>query len=128
MTQRGTGESAQDVWSEQDWGLAEAKAKQLFNPTAPIDEDRLFSGRSQQVDDLLGVIYERGAHAVLFGERGVGKSSVANIVKVRVPSAVANIRFLKVNCRPEDTFFTLWANMLWEFKYDGGQMGSLGTR
>jgi len=38
---------------------------------------------------------------------------------VRVPSAVANIRFLKVNCRPEDTFFTLWANMLWEFKHDG---------
>jgi Cdc6-like AAA superfamily ATPase len=27
--------------------------------------------------------------------------------------------FKKENCRPEDTFFTLWAKMLWSFDYEG---------
>ena len=116
---RGTLEGGHEPWTDADWGIAAASARRLFNPTSPIDEDRLFSGRLRQVNDLLGVVYERGAHAVLFGERGVGKSSLANVVRARVPAAVTNIRFLKTNCRPEDTFFTLWANMLWEFKHEG---------
>lgn len=107
------------VWGPKDWGLAMAKARQLFNPSSPIDEGRLFSGRAQQVSDLLDIIYERGAHAVIFGERGVGKSSLANTLSERVPSVVTNMNFKKENCRPEDTFFTLWAKMLWEFEYEG---------
>lgn len=81
-------------------------------------EERLFSGRIQQVSDLLSIIYEKGAHGILFGERGVGKSSLANTITAKIPPAITNIKFLKENCRPEDTFFTLWSKMLWEFKYE----------
>jgi Cdc6-like AAA superfamily ATPase len=67
----------------------------------------------------LGVVYERGAHAILFGERGVGKSSLANTITAKIPPAVTNIQFLKENCRPEDTFFTLWSKILFNFQYNG---------
>jgi Cdc6-like AAA superfamily ATPase len=107
------------VSSDQRWGLADAQARRLFNPSSPIDEERLFSGRIKQVSDLLGVTYEKGAHAVLFGERGVGKSSLANIITAKIPPAIMNLKFQKENCRPEDTFFTLWAKMLWQYEYDG---------
>lgn len=107
------------AWDDQAWGLAAAKTQQLFNPSSPIDEERLFQGRLEQVKDLLGVIYERGAHAILFGERGVGKSSLKNTITAKIPPAVTNIKFLKQNCRPEDTFFTLWSKMLWDFQYEG---------
>jgi Cdc6-like AAA superfamily ATPase len=106
------------AWNDQQWGLAEASARRLFNPSSPIDEERLFSGRIQQVSDLLTIIYEKGAHGILFGERGVGKSSLANTITAKIPPAITNIKFLKENCRPEDTFFTLWSKMLWEFKYE----------
>jgi Cdc6-like AAA superfamily ATPase len=106
------------AWNDQQWGLAEASARRLFNPSSPIDEERLFSGRIQQVSDLLSIIYEKGAHGILFGERGVGKSSLANTITAKIPPAITNIKFLKENCRPEDTFFTLWSKMLWEFKYE----------
>lgn len=109
----------QEAWDDRRWGLAHAQTRTLFNPSAPIDEDRLFSGRLPQVSDLLGVVYEKGAHAILYGERGVGKSSLANIVTSRVPQAVKNIKFLKQNCSPEDDYFTLWSKILFEFKYDG---------
>lgn len=107
------------VWSERDWGLADANAQRLFNPSSPIDEERLFSGRIDQVSDLLGVVYEKGAHAILFGERGVGKSSLANTIAARIPPAVTNIKVMKENCRPDDTFSTLWSKILFTFQYDG---------
>jgi Cdc6-like AAA superfamily ATPase len=106
-------------WDAKAWGLAAAATRNLFNPSSPIDADRLFSGRISQVQDTLDIIYERGAHAVLFGERGVGKSSLANTISSRIPTAVTNIKFLKDNCRPEDTFFGLWSKMLWNFQYEG---------
>jgi Cdc6-like AAA superfamily ATPase len=107
------------AWSEQDWGIALAKTQRLFNPSSPIDEERLFSGRLDQVSDLLGVVYEKGAHAILFGERGVGKSSLANTITAKIPPAVSNVKFLKENCRPEDTYFTLWSKFLFDFQYAG---------
>ncbi|HEY5305609.1 MAG TPA: ATP-binding protein [Pseudolabrys sp.] len=108
-----------EPWTDQDWGLAEATTRRLFNPSSPIDEDRLFSGRLAQVNDMLGVVYEKGAHAILYGERGVGKSSLANTITAKIPPVVTNIKFLKENCRPEDTFFTLWSKILFGFQYDG---------
>lgn len=79
----------------------------------------MFSGRIGQVNDVLNVVYERGAHSILFGERGVGKSSLANIISAKIPPVLANIQVLKENCRPDDTFFTLWSKMLFNFDYDG---------
>lgn len=111
--------SISSTWGDKDWGLAIAKSKQLFNPSSPIDEGRLFSGRIQQVNDLLDIVYERGAHAVIFGERGVGKSSLANTLSSRIPSVVTNMTFKKENCRPDDKFFSLWSKMLWDFDYEG---------
>jgi Cdc6-like AAA superfamily ATPase len=111
--------AAKDTWTDQDWGIAHAAAQRLFNPSSPIDEDRLFSGRFEQVTDLLGVVYEKGAHAILYGERGVGKSSLANTITAKIPPAVTNIKIVKENCRPEDTFFTLWSKILFNYQYDG---------
>ena len=108
-------------WIEKDWNLAYARAVQLFEPTSPIDQNRFFAGRIPQAVALLDSVYQKGAHSIIFGERGVGKSSLANIIQERVPPEVSNIRFVKVNCRPRDTFFELWGNALYDFDYDEGE-------
>ena len=51
-----------------------------FNPSAPIDRRNVFAGRSDQLAALYTVIRQRGQHAVIYGERGVGKTSLASIV------------------------------------------------
>jgi|SRR5579863_243980 len=51
-----------------------------FTPNTPIDSRSLFAGRKKQVDSLISAIFQRGSHAVLFGERGVGKSSLARTI------------------------------------------------
>ncbi len=51
---------------------------EAFTPGAPINSRDLFSGRKKQVDKAISTIFQRGQHAVIFGERGVGKTSLAN--------------------------------------------------
>ena len=110
--------TAAEKWSDLDWNVASSTTRSLFEPRSPIDQNELFSGRIGQVTDLLEVVYEKGAHAIIYGERGVGKSSLANVIRENVPPVVANIKFVKDNCRPEDGFFHLWSKMLYGFTYE----------
>jgi hypothetical protein len=106
-----------------DWEFLKAAAQNLFRPRAPIDDDRLFSGRIKQIQDVLDVVYEDGGHAVIFGERGVGKTSLANIIEKRVAPILSSVRALKVSCSPHDSFFDLWSNMLHGFEVDNNPIG-----
>lgn len=109
-----------EEWQDKDWNLAHAKASQLFAPTSPIDQEKFFAGRLKQASDLLDSVYQKGAHSIIFGERGVGKSSLANIIRDKVPPQVSNICFVKQNCRPSDAYFDLWSNALYSFDYEDG--------
>jgi hypothetical protein len=47
---------------------------EAFTPTAPIKSRDLFAGRKVQVDKVVRAVLQRGEHAILYGERGVGKN------------------------------------------------------
>ena len=68
-----------EVGNEQTWMEMEIQARKLFSPSAPINEADLFSGRLEQISRIVNAVAERGRHAVLYGERGVGKTSLGNI-------------------------------------------------
>jgi hypothetical protein len=53
---------------------------QVFTPGSPINERDLFAGRIEQLEKIIDAVSERCCHAVLFGERGAGKTSLTNIV------------------------------------------------
>ena len=44
-----------------------------FRPHAPIDDSKLFAGRTQELAQIIDCINQIGRHGLLFGERGVGK-------------------------------------------------------
>ncbi len=54
-----------------------AQIYSAFTPNTPINSRSLFAGRTREVEKLMSAIFQPGAHAVLFGERGVGKTSLA---------------------------------------------------
>lgn len=107
--------------NDDDWGMIDAAAQQVFRPTAPIDENRLFAGRIEQVRALLDVIYQAGAHAIVYGERGVGKSSLANIINERILGPSKFNKVLKISCSPNDTFATIWGNVFFDYTHHNGQ-------
>lgn len=106
--------------SESDWSLLRAAAQNLFNPKTPIDDDKLFAGRIDQVNSLLDVVYEPGGHAIIFGERGVGKTSLAKIIKHKIAPVIPNIDVPEpISCMTGDDFYKIWGNAFNDYNANG---------
>ncbi len=84
----------------------------IFSPSAPIENIDLFVGRHMHVEKIKSVIEERGEHAVLYGGRGVGKTSLANIVT----QLFKNITSSKITCNRTDDFKSIWEKAVTKIK------------
>jgi len=91
-----------------DWQTLGYEATQLFSPSAPVDESDLFAGRSTELSRLTEVVLERGKHAVLYGERGVGKTSLARVFHLLFPAIIRKVLLVKEQVDPSDNFSTVW--------------------
>ena len=77
---------------------------QVYSPAAPINSDKLFCGRREQLNRINAAVNERGQHIAIYGERGVGKTSLANIVEKRYIGAIT----AKITCNNESSLAGLW--------------------
>lgn len=103
----------------QDWFRLEVQCNQIFTPHSPIDEQELFAGRRTLLNRLVDVVFQEGQHAVLFGERGVGKSSLANVLKEKVFAQIGTISVIKRNCTSKHNFKMIWQHIFSDFNYSG---------
>ena len=101
----------------------EVQVSRVFTPRSPVTVRELFSGRTDQVDKVFDALGQIGLHAILYGERGVGKTSLANIIQLVASSRGTRILTCKVNCEAADTFQTIWRKALKEFKYNTTHRG-----
>jgi Cdc6-like AAA superfamily ATPase len=83
------------------------QASQVFTPGLPIDEKDLFAGRIPLIGKVITILGQRGQHAIIFGERGVGKTSFANVLKSYL-STPTMILAPRVECITTDTFSSIW--------------------
>lgn len=93
-----------------------ARSSEVFSPAAPINRRDLFAGRLEQLQRVFDAINTRGQHAVIFGERGVGKTSLANIVQELLSGQMHPGFTAKVNCSKDDTFQSAWHKVLDEIE------------
>jgi len=84
-----------------------------FSPSAPID-GRAFSGRESQVTDVINACVQRGQHVVIFGERGAGKTSLANKLHAMLRTKFVTPTCGTINCDQTTTFASLWRTILSE--------------
>jgi len=87
---------------------------EVFSPSAPITRSDLFTGRQRQVQDLLQAILQRGQHAVVCGERGVGKTSLVTLL---ADFAQGPLVVVRVAGDPTDTFSSLWRKAARGFRF-----------
>ncbi len=93
-----------------------------FSPSAPIDRRDVFAGRRDQLAALYTVMRQRGQHAVIYGERGVGKTSLAGIAadQARQDSFFT----AHVICDSGDDFGSIWRKIFEEISVlTDGQLG-----
>jgi hypothetical protein len=79
---------------------------EVFRPGAPVDRDELFAGREHEQWALMEAIRSPGSHAVVYGERGIGKTSLAATV---TDMCNRNGRIaVRITCDAGDNFATIW--------------------
>jgi Cdc6-like AAA superfamily ATPase len=83
-----------------------------FSPSQPITDKTLFAGRLDQMRTLLDVIFQAGQHAVIYGERGVGKTSLSRVIKQVVNQSYWTADY---TCSSADTFGSIWREVLRSF-------------
>jgi len=64
-----------------------ARLREAFTPTRPKQNSALFSGRFRQMQRIIAAIEEERAHVMVYGERGSGKTSLANVLAGKAEEA-----------------------------------------
>jgi Cdc6-like AAA superfamily ATPase len=88
---------------------------EIYTPSYPIEIRELFSGRTEQLRAVIDFLRQKGKHIIVYGDRGVGKTSFANVIKV---ICEADQQVAKVSCSTQDTFESLFHNVLSKLTYD----------
>ncbi len=96
--------------NEIDWFSKGLEAGRVFTPTTPVDEKSLFAGRNEQIRSVIDVINQKGQHAIVYGERGVGKTSLMNVLHSFL--GMPNVLAPRINCDSTDTFQAVWEKAL----------------
>jgi len=111
-----------------DFTALENQVRSVFT-SAPIRHADAIAGRKDQIRRLINAVLEDGKHAVLFGERGVGKTSVANTFHELIagidPSTIIPIR---KQAFPYETFNDLWRKIFRDMKYEINENGAYGRQ
>jgi len=94
---------------------------EAFRPAAPIDRRSLFSGRAEQIAELFSIAAQPGQHALIYGERGVGKTSLAAVTASMLASA--NMLCARATCDVSDDFGSVWRKALGELRMNTTRPG-----
>lgn len=57
-----------------------AKLRHAFTPSQPIADRRMFAGREDVLRSMIGAIEDQRLHVVIYGERGIGKTSLLHML------------------------------------------------
>lgn len=100
--------------------------QQIFTPGVPVASKDRFAGRLDQLIEVITAIQQPGIHVVLYGERGVGKTSMANVLSQFLEPLGKTWQVGRINCSTEDNFDSIWTRLFREvgFGVDHGADGN----
>ncbi len=105
--------------SDQDWLELRFLLGSTFSPHQPINDKELFIGRVDLITKVMDATFEAGKHVALFGDRGVGKSSLANSLKSTLTHPNLRSICIKRMCTIEHDFGMIWRHVFDDYQIDG---------
>ena len=73
---------------------ARIKLRSAFTPSQPITDRRMFAGRLDVLTTLIRSIEDQRVHVIMYGERGIGKTSLVHVLT----QAAEEARYIVVYC------------------------------
>jgi hypothetical protein len=94
--------------SFEDRHLFASRLNELVSPSQPIQSIEHLHGRAHELEQIDKALYAPGRHVFIYGDRGVGKSSLAAAAARQYQSADAS--YLDIGCSPDATLSSVVAN------------------
>ena len=94
-------------YTEDEYGTKRGK---VLSASRPIHSIEHLKGRGKELDTIKKSLYAPGRHVFIYGDRGVGKSSLGQTAAYQYQSSAALPLF--VSGSPDDTFNTVIANIV----------------
>lgn len=91
---------------------------EVFTPSQPISGIEYFRGRQPQIASCYDAIRDRGRHVLIYGDRGVGKTSLAKVACEEADHGREFSHF-QYRCDTGTTFHSMWASLLNDMGFDG---------
>ena len=88
----------------------QSRLRMAFGASQPVSDSRYFAGRQETLARIIAALEGEGAHAVVFGERGIGKTSLMHILADTARTA----RYLVIydSCGADTRFDTMFRSIL----------------
>lgn len=105
--------------TEREWDDLHLLLGSTFSPHQPINERDLFVGRVDIITKVIDATFQAGKHVALFGDRGVGKSSLANSMKSTIEAINPRTLCIKRMCTVDHDFGMIWNHVFDDLQIDG---------
>lgn len=85
-----------------EFAVARMRLRNAFTPSQPVVERRMFAGRGGTLTTLIRAIEDERLHVIVYGERGIGKTSLMHVLA----EAARDARYLVsyVSCGASSNF------------------------
>ncbi|MGW5050484.1 AAA family ATPase [Actinokineospora sp. NPDC004072] len=106
-----------------------ADIARVFTPSAPVISRDSFAGRSEEIMSILDVLNDPGQQVALYGERGVGKTSLANVLSefLTIHDGQTTLLAARINCNSNDNFKSIWVKVFRELSVPVPEQWAFGT-
>ena len=107
-----------------------ARAAKVLQPRSPIRTRELFAGRWSELTTVGDAVHQIGLHALIYGERGVGKTSLSNVIGPTIwaldgagmDGGNQNIRLIvRAVTSSGDSFAALWEKLFKEILWQNNK-------
>jgi hypothetical protein len=102
-----------------EWKKLRNEVLETFTPGPAINEVAQFAGRKEIIQRLQDIAVERARHAIIFGERGVGKTSLANIFHKELNTPTRKVIEIAIDADASDSFDSLWRKVFRRIRWPG---------
>src|SRR5580693_7002977 len=63
-----------------EFALIRSRLRNAYTPAQPVTDRRMFAGRTKLMTTLIRLIEDQRLHTVIYGERGIGKTSLLQVL------------------------------------------------
>jgi Cdc6-like AAA superfamily ATPase len=97
---------------ERERRILQSGVRKIFTPHKPINSIELFLGRQREIQQIIEQINTPGQHSLLYGDRGVGKSSLANVASALLLKNLVKGKLYSKKCDSNETLTSIFREPL----------------